>query len=396
MVESTEQANGGVVVEEAVNEQPEIHEGGRFKDADPDGGFYLHDEEGVIAKTIKDMMKTMGKNLITGQLKSLISMRTPAYIHSHMSYLDAARGEFHFMETFMERALSAEPFDPIALLKNLTVAQMASVHSAPTEFGILSPLNPILGETCLYKTEKGSTMYLEQTSHHPPISNFHFIGPEATPYEIWGHVEYKVNVRGLFSAVTIGYPGKVTLRLPNGTEVQMQTVTAELTNLMSSKKTFTLTNQVVTVDKTNGYHAVTEFDVGKDQRNGYISSFFKSKKVEEDGRVAGRKDLTSIKIYKTTLLDGKPVDKKEKKKKEKKEKKKKDKKKKKGEAEQEEADTGNGEGEEQPEEDKEQEGEQVAEAEPEKDDYIERIDWKNSEVVVELSGSYLEKFVEVG
>lgn len=219
MVESTEQVNGGVVVEEANNEDHDIHEGGRFKDADPDGGFYLYDDDGVIAKTIKDMMKAMGKNLITGQLKSLISMRTPAYIHSHLSYLDAARGEFHFLESFLERSLAKQPFDPVENLKFVTVGQLASVHSAPVEFGILSPLNPILGETCIYRTEKGSTIYLEQTSHHPPISNFHFVGPESLPFEVHGHMEYKVNVRGLFSAVTVGYPGKVTLKLPNGTVI---------------------------------------------------------------------------------------------------------------------------------------------------------------------------------
>lgn len=39
------------------------------------------------------------------------------------------------------------------------------------------PFNPILGETWQADMCDGSTMYMEQISHHPPVSAFHLEGP---------------------------------------------------------------------------------------------------------------------------------------------------------------------------------------------------------------------------
>ena len=43
------------------------------------------------------------------------------------------------------------------------------------------PFNPILGETWQATLSNGTTLYLEQISHHPPISAFQMIGPGAQP-----------------------------------------------------------------------------------------------------------------------------------------------------------------------------------------------------------------------
>jgi hypothetical protein len=39
------------------------------------------------------------------------------------------------------------------------------------------PFNPILGETWQAKLTDGSTMFMEQISHHPPVSAFNIEGP---------------------------------------------------------------------------------------------------------------------------------------------------------------------------------------------------------------------------
>jgi hypothetical protein len=46
-------------------------------------------------------------------------------------------------------------------------------------------LNPILGETFQAKKSDGTSIYLEQTSHHPPTSNFHLIGVNKA-YQLFG------------------------------------------------------------------------------------------------------------------------------------------------------------------------------------------------------------------
>lgn len=89
------------MVEEAHNEQEE-HQGGRFIDADPDGGVYLRDKDGIVSRTIKELLGKIGANLLTGNIGSIMSMRTPAYSHSHLTYLDSTKAEFHFLEHFLE------------------------------------------------------------------------------------------------------------------------------------------------------------------------------------------------------------------------------------------------------------------------------------------------------
>jgi len=43
------------------------------------------------------------------------------------------------------------------------------------------PFNPILGETWQAHLADGTSIFLEQISHHPPVSAFQLIGPGARP-----------------------------------------------------------------------------------------------------------------------------------------------------------------------------------------------------------------------
>lgn len=47
------------------------------------------------------------------------------------------------------------------------------------------PLNPILGETYQALAQDGSTIYLEQTEHRPPVTNFLIEGPKGL-YRMYG------------------------------------------------------------------------------------------------------------------------------------------------------------------------------------------------------------------
>jgi hypothetical protein len=53
----------------------------------------------------------------------------------------------------------------------------------------LKPFNPILGET--FQTKIGNTnIYLEQTSHHPPILNFYVINDN---FKVYGYEQIEAN-----------------------------------------------------------------------------------------------------------------------------------------------------------------------------------------------------------
>ena len=62
--------------------------------------------------------------------------------------------------------------------------------------GFEKPLNPILGETFQARGQDGSRIYLEQISHHPPIS---YMSVEHENYQLTGSMEWVIRA-GLQSA----------------------------------------------------------------------------------------------------------------------------------------------------------------------------------------------------
>ena len=92
---------------------------------------------------------------------------------------------------------------------------LSSIHTGLLMNGLRSPLNPVLGETFCEITDNGSTLYTEQTSHHPPITHFQFIGPASCPFVLNGYMEYKVTLDYGFQASNYSTPGYRQLILPN-------------------------------------------------------------------------------------------------------------------------------------------------------------------------------------
>lgn len=105
--------------------------------------------------------------------------------------------------------------DPLERIKYLTAARIGSFSLGSGKFGLKNPLNPILGETNVFTTGRGSQLYLEQTCHHPPISHFHFIGPKEMPFEIFGYFDVTLNIKGMFSSIISHFVGPMTLKLPD-------------------------------------------------------------------------------------------------------------------------------------------------------------------------------------
>jgi hypothetical protein len=57
------------------------------------------------------------------------------------------------------------------------------------------PFNPILGETYQATYEDGTQIFCEQSSHHPPVSNWQVFGPDNL-YHLYGYGEWGASFRG--------------------------------------------------------------------------------------------------------------------------------------------------------------------------------------------------------
>jgi hypothetical protein len=138
------------------------HPKGRFSSADPKGGIKLIDETNQITNVCKDLAKTFVKKLMTGSFSDALKMRTPAYTHAPLSYIDCVKFEFSFIEEFLLLAQERGILEnPVERLKYITAAQLATIHFGITTMGLRRPLNPILGETGMMETARGSKLYLE-------------------------------------------------------------------------------------------------------------------------------------------------------------------------------------------------------------------------------------------
>lgn len=230
------------------------------------------DEENKVTQVVKDMLWKIGASLLTGQFQDLMKMGSPAYIHSNKSYLHMISKDMAYYEHFVAEAMK-RPDDPVWKLKNVALAIISSLHLA-LEQGTKSPLNPILGETLIQQSVNGTTVYCEQTSHHPPISHFLIEGPSNNAFKMFGHIEYKVAMQGACTSVRVTMPGTVKLELPDGTAYSVQYPEWECEGLMSIQKILNLCGSITLTDLTNKYELVVQFDAEKEQRSsGFMSMF---------------------------------------------------------------------------------------------------------------------------
>ena len=139
-----------------------LSEGTRWK-LQKDEFMFIDDEALSMQKDVlKMILKQISSNLMRG--KSIMNMSLPVEIFDRKSFVDAVADSYGFVPVYADKIVQAK--DPIEQMKYMACALMF-VHA--TSPNIEKPFNPILGET--YQGMIGSyPVYLEQISHHPPIS----------------------------------------------------------------------------------------------------------------------------------------------------------------------------------------------------------------------------------
>lgn len=149
------------------------------------GGLVLMDKELLARqrKLLGHMVKEVAKYI--RERKSLVSLSLPMYVFEPKSLLHRVCYMLGYAPVFLERAATEEPIERLKLV----VAFAVSLLHLCTEQR--KPFNPILGET-LQGMIGSAEVYAEQTSHHPPISNFLLYG---TDYRVTGYHEFWAQAR---------------------------------------------------------------------------------------------------------------------------------------------------------------------------------------------------------
>lgn len=105
---------------------------------------------------------------------------------------------------------AAETKDPIEKMKLTICGSLAFFYF---EKLFEKPLNPILGETYEAFGQDGSTVFIEQSCHHPPISHFLIEGPHQN-YQLTGWSSFSAKA-GMNSA-NVNTEGNKVLKFKDG------------------------------------------------------------------------------------------------------------------------------------------------------------------------------------
>jgi hypothetical protein len=127
---------------------------------------FIDEEELRVQKgMLKLMIKQITANILKG--KSIMTMSLPVEIFGTESLLEGVVRCLGFVPKYMHQAVQTN--DPVEQIKNVAAAFMF-IFACHPRFG--KPFNPILGET--FQGEIGGIpVFVEQISHHPPISAFY-------------------------------------------------------------------------------------------------------------------------------------------------------------------------------------------------------------------------------
>ena len=192
-----------------------------------EGGFDFASKKTteIIRGIGTDLIKQIGKKIISGDFNlttisipiiisgdfNLTTISIPIKVMVPISILQhVCNGHFNFP---LYLNLASETNDYLERMKLVIVATISNWYKSSV---FLKPLNPIWGETYEMIWEDGSHEYVEQTSHHPPCSNFLLLGPNNN-YKFSGYLNFKSNA--WFNSMKLTNTGKRCVDFKDGTHI---------------------------------------------------------------------------------------------------------------------------------------------------------------------------------
>lgn len=257
------------ILEEARNWQPSEMEGDyRTKEASSKGGFALRDSAltSKLRSAGKEVLYRLGRQILNGKF-NLVGISFPIKCAADYTMLQALTGMARVNPYIMNAAALAE--DPIERMKLLITAGVSHMEPCNT---FEKPLNPILGETYHAYMDDGTQIYCEQTSHHPPISHIHIVGPDNL-YEFSMHSGYSASA--WVNSITVNVIGHKYIIFKDGTKISWNNLEDMICNTLWGTMTRQITGKQEFKDETNHIHAYIETGAKstQDYIKGKISMF---------------------------------------------------------------------------------------------------------------------------
>lgn len=235
------------------------------------GGLWWTDEAELrkqrsVAVTV---LKQLGSNILEG--KDLTKIALPVYLFEPRSFLERLADGFSFAPHFLRKA--AECTDPLERLKYVIAFSVAGLHLTATQ---KKPFNPILGETFQALFEDGTKIFCEQSSHHPPASNFQVI-PKDDAYRLYGYGVFSAHWKG--NVIHGLQKGPNLVEFADGTKIVMELPYGIFKGLIWGDRIQDYGGSLTFVDRKNDLGCELVFNP---EAPGWVASWFTTPKYPSD------------------------------------------------------------------------------------------------------------------
>lgn len=155
---------------------------------DPKGVIECNNLEEIKAQDglLSDLMSQSATALFTG--RGIVGISLPVRIFEPVSLLEREARYWGHVPYYLKKAASTK--DPLERFK---LVAMVGLSGCSVNIKQKKPFNPHIGETFQGYFADGTTVDMEYTTHHPPISSFYLVDAEKK-WKLYGHHEFKIKV----------------------------------------------------------------------------------------------------------------------------------------------------------------------------------------------------------
>jgi hypothetical protein len=210
---------------------------------------------------ILDLIKRAGKTLMEG--KHVVGVSLPVRIFEPRSTLERMVDWWCTLPVYLTNAAAAVRLtqtDPVERLKQVVTFAISGLYYGTRQ---LKPFNPVLGETFQGAFLDGTEIYIEHTSHHPPVSNFQVIGPNAM-FQYRGYYEYKGKLGMTVSTTQGNYvtgkqAGPNLVEFPDGSFITYERPLVKISGLMVGDRLLEYQDEMMFTDPRNELECSLKF-----------------------------------------------------------------------------------------------------------------------------------------
>eukprot|EP00177_Eucheuma_denticulatum_P007008 GFKZ01012746.1.p1 GENE.GFKZ01012746.1~~GFKZ01012746.1.p1 ORF type:complete len:512 (+),score=81.39 GFKZ01012746.1:172-1707(+) len=187
----------------------------RMEESSITGGKVFNDpKEGeMLRRSLQYLAQRVGSQVLSGNV-NFTRMSMPVHLNEPRSLLERITDDWAYASLYLTAAARTE--DPILRMKQIAAFVVSGLHCMET---LGKPFNPILGSTYHAVLDDGAQCYVEQTSHHPPVTHY-LIQPESGEYHLAGFsgIDGKV-VWGLDTGLSSRRIGMNVVQFADGTRI---------------------------------------------------------------------------------------------------------------------------------------------------------------------------------